>query len=49
MLRIEIHPSEGGMDSEIFAEELGSAISRYSGMYRVDNGRVVTLRAHSRL
>lgn len=37
MLRMEIHPGEGGADAQAFAFELASAVGKFSGR-TVQNG-----------
>lgn len=41
---LEIHPSEGGEDAELFAFELACAVSRYSGQPVERAGKVLELR-----
>ncbi|WP_235558811.1 hypothetical protein [Nocardioides sp. Leaf285] len=41
MIRLEIHPGEGGADAEAFASELGTAITKHSGTSATHEGRVV--------
>ena len=49
MFTIEIHPAEGGSDSELFAKDLASAVAKYTGMTMRSNGRIVSLVADHRL
>lgn len=49
MFKLELHPAEGGVDSELFAHELASAVAKYSGMKLSKTGRVSSLVAHHRL
>ena len=44
MIRLEIHPGEGGADAEAFAGELASAISKHSGAPVAREGRVLAFR-----
>jgi protein subunit release factor A len=49
MFKLELHPAEGGTDSELFAHDLASAVAKYSGMTISKSGRVVSLVAEHRL
>lgn len=42
-MRMEIRPAEGGADAEVFAVELGQAISKHSGTPIEMTGRTVVL------
>lgn len=43
MFTLELHPAEGGSDSELFAQDLASAVAKYSGMTTSKAGRTVIL------
>lgn len=43
MIRLEIHPREGGADSELFARDLGAAIAKHTGTPMTTEGRIVVL------
>lgn len=43
MIRMEIHPGEGGADAEAFATELAGSIARHSNTTTDQQGRVVVL------
>lgn len=43
MIRMEIHPGDGGADAEKFAGELASAIGKSSGADVAFKGRVAVL------
>ena len=49
MFTLELHPAEGGNDSELFAYDLASAVAKYSGMTIKNTGRIVSLVAEHRL
>ena len=49
MFTLQFHPAEGGQDSELFAQELASAVAKYSGMTVRSSGRVVSLSTDHRL
>lgn len=49
MFKLELHPAEGGNDSELFALDLASAVAKYSGMTISKSGRVISLVAEHRL
>ena len=49
MFTLEFHPAEGGKDSELFAQDLASAVAKHSGMGLRTNGRIVSLVAVHRL
>lgn len=43
MIRMEIHPGDGGADAEAFAGELAGAIARHANTTVGFEGRVVVL------
>lgn len=40
---MEIHASQGGKDSELFAQDLAEAVSKASGVTPRTSGRVIVL------
>lgn len=40
--RLEIHPGQGGLDSEMFATDVANSISKATGLSWSDNGRVIS-------
>lgn len=43
MVHIELHASEGGADSKIFASQLAEAIGKHTSLKLSEDTRVVTL------
>lgn len=43
MVRMEIHPGDGGADAEAFAAELAWAVGKFSGCNATTQGRVHVL------
>lgn len=49
MFRMEFHAAEGGADAEAFATELATSVSKYAGLARTREGRLVVATARGRL
>lgn len=43
MVRMEIHPGDGGADAEAFAAELAGAVAKFAGRKATTQGRIHVL------
>lgn len=41
MLKMEFHPAEGGLDAELFAQDLANAVAKHASMRVITEGRVI--------